>query len=146
MTLEQLRTDLDSAKTGTNIAMVIFDFLTYANIENKRKEYPLIVWDIDNLTGTKNLRAENEISGTMAIDMYCMQLVTPEDDMAENKLVVWDDIEAAMLTYLHQVNGLSHVSIPNLTEIEYEYYPAGMLSMERELGVLYKSIGLQIWC
>lgn len=144
MTLQQLKTYLDDAKTGTNIQMVLFDFLFYANLKNKAKEYPLVIWDIDNLTGNKDIRAKATDS-RLNIDMYCLNLVTPEDDKGEAKLPVWDQIEADMQTYLRKVGALEFVEIPEFT-VNFEYYPAGMLSMEREMGVLYRQIPLKLWC
>lgn len=145
MTLEGLKALLQGAKDDTNVKMVMFDFLAYANVE-LNKDYPLIVWDLDNLTGNKNLRATVGVSGLLTIDMYCMSLVTPEDDVAGAKLPVWDSIEADMLAYLTEVNAVSTLAVKNLDTVSFEYYPAGMLSMERELGVVYKGIQLELWC
>ena len=145
MTLASLKSYLDGAKSGTDISLVLFDFLEYADT-NLAKTYPLAVWDIGNLKGTKNLRQTSGLSAVIEIDLYAMNLVTPEDDITPGSLVKWDALEADLLAYLTAVNALAYIKVLNLDSIEFEYYPAGILSMEREVGVLYRAVKLELWC
>ena len=144
MTLTNLKAALEGAITGVDITMMLFDFLSYAN-KKRGKTYPLAVWDLGNLKGEKNLRATTGVSGNIEIDLYCMDLVTPEDDIPSGSIAKWDAIEADLLAYLNVVNGLDYLKVLNMDEIEYEYYPGGMLTLEREVGVRYR-IELEIWC
>ena len=144
MTLANLKTYLTGAISGVDITMVLFDFLVYAN-KKRSKTYPLAVWDLGNLKGLKNLRATTGQSGVIEIDLYCMDLVTPEDDIPAGSIAKWDALEADMLAYLNVINALDYLRVANMDDIDYEYYPGGMLTMEREVGVRYK-IELEIWC
>lgn len=125
--------------------MVIFDFLFYAGL--KSKTYPLFVWDFGNAKGNRNLRAVNGPSGLMTVPLYGINLVTPENDVDGAALVQWDNIEAYLKTYLvGGVDVLSYVSVANLENMPVsDYYYPGMLSVEREMGVLY-NVDLKIWC
>lgn len=149
MTLTELKTNLDNAKSAiTGTPMVVFDFLFYINL--KTKTYPLFIWDIANITNAvRNLRADNTGLPTalMTVPLYGIKLITPENDTDAAKLAVWDDIESDMLTYLQSgVNALDNVHVTNIDAMPVaDYYPAGMLSVDREMGVLY-NVNLQLWC
>jgi len=143
MTLATLKSKLDAAKSGTDIVTVLFDFLQYANTK-RTISHPFVIWDIGNIRGTKSIRS-TAVPGLMTIDLYCMDLVTPEDDITQGALTKWDAIEADMLAYLTKVMATTNLTIENQDDIEYEYYPGGMLKMEREVGVRYR-IQLKAWC
>jgi hypothetical protein len=144
MTLTNLKTYLDGAKTGTDIEAVLFNFLVYANTK-RSIAHPFVIWDIGNLDGNKDLRATTGVTGEIEIDLYGLDLVTPEHDITDGVLAIWDRIEADLKAYLINVNALEYIKVLNMSDVDYEYYPGGMLKMEREVGVRYR-INLEIWC
>ena len=140
MNLTTLSTRLESAKDNTDIAQVIFDYADYLN--RPGKTYPVILWDITGSQGVRNLTSgEAEIE----IDVYCIVAVTPEDDINAARLGNWDDCETYLQAYLEAVNDATDISIPDLNNIEFEFYPAGLLSIDREVGVRYR-VTLKLWC
>jgi len=141
MTLETLATKLESAKTGTDIEQVIFDFADYLNTD-RGKVYPVVLW---NLTGIKGIADLREGSRELEVDVFCIIGVTPEDDVKLSRLQNWDDCETYLQAYLDEVNDQDDLSIPDLNNVEFEYYPAGLLSVDRELGVRYR-VTLKLWC
>ena len=83
--------------------------------------------------------------GEIEIDVFCILGIEPECDVKAARLEVWDDCETYLQGYLDEVNDLADISIPDLNDIEFEYYPAGLLSIDRELGVRYR-VTLKLWC
>ena len=141
MTLTEFQTAVDGAKSGTNIVEVYFDFLAFMN-EAIEKQYPLVIWDLDNLKGSWDLRSGT--LKTVEIDIYLVNLVVPNTDHGENRLSVWDTMIADLIEYLNSVNDTNLISVKP-DEINLELIPAGMLSMERELGVRFR-IEVTLWC
>lgn len=144
MNLTNLNTALSGAKTGTDIQLVLLDFIQYWD-GNYSKLYPAIVWDFDNMTFTRNLRSGAERTARFVIDMYGINIITPESDRGTAKHTAWDAIEADMLAYLTKVDALTGISVVNMEEMPGEYYMPGILSMDRELGVRYR-VTLDLWC
>lgn len=140
MTLKELKVKLESAMTGTDIVQVVFDYSNYLN--HGTKTYPLVLWDLNNLKGVQNLGGDQE--KTMEINVWCLNEVNVEDDV-EDRHEVWDSIETAFKAYLLEVGEEDSLTIENIREMPYEYFPAGLLSLEREMAVMYK-VELKLWC
>ena len=139
MTLEQLRLKLVAAKTS-GIEQVVFDYSSYMNTTNKT--YPIALWDFDNIEGKQNLGGDQEREITM--NCWCIGDVSPEEDI-ENRHIVWDTLEAAFKLYLVAVQADGNITIQNSRAMPFEYFPAGLLSLEREMGVRYK-VEMKLWC
>jgi len=139
MTLEALRLKLDAAKSGTSIVQVVFDYSSYMNYGSKI--YPLALWDFDNLSGTRNLDSGEKL---VNINCWCINEVAPEADVV-NRHAAWDTIETAFAVYLQSVNEQSALTINNSRDMRFEYFPAGLLSLEREMAVRY-AVELKLWC
>jgi len=130
---------LVAAKTDTDVEQVVFDYSAY--LETHSKKYPLILWDIDNLRGLLNL---NSSERTITLDVWCINEVEPEKDQ-DDKLEAWDEIEAELVAYIMQVDASYDISLATYDSIDYEYYPAGLLSLDREMAVKY-TVTLKLWC
>ena len=141
MTLEQLRLKMVAAKTA-GIAQVVFDYSSYMNRNGDSKTYPIALWDLDNIEGTQNLGGDQEKEITM--NCWCIGDVAPEADVV-NRHVVWDTLETAFKAYLVALQAQTNITIQNIREMPFEYFPAGLLSLEREMGVRYK-VELKLWC
>jgi hypothetical protein len=138
MTLAELRTALDGAKTGTVVETVFFDYNTILN-ETITKTYPVVVWDIDNMKGVKPIRTIQK-EETIEINCWCINEYTPDAD----KIAAWDVLIAAMDAYLLSVNSSAKVSV-KIEDVSWELFPEAFSSVDRELAVLYK-IELTLWC
>lgn len=139
MTLEELRLKLVSAATGTDVVQVVFDYNTYMNYGDKT--YPLALWDFDNMEGTVNMGGEEKL---VTMNCWCVNEVSPEADVV-NRHLAWDEIEADMQAYLQAVNAVEDLSVENIRALPFEYFPAGLLSVEREMAVRYR-VELKLWC
>ena len=127
------------------MALLYFDYLDFLN-SRLSKSYPLTIWDITNLRGLSKALDTASIPDEIELDVYAIGLTTPESDLGDLRLGVWDDLEEDLQKYLLQVDALSDINILNKNEItEFEYYPAGFFSVDRELGVRYK-ITMKLWC
>ncbi|MCK4815659.1 hypothetical protein KA005_07815 [bacterium] len=145
MKLLDLKTKLNSAISGVDMASLYFDYLYFFN-SKLTKSYPLAIWDITNLRGQSKALDTASIPDQIELDIYCIGLVTPESDLGDLRLGEWDDLEEDLRFYLLQVDALSDINILNKNDItEFEYYPAGFFSVDREIGVRYKVI-LKLWC
>ena len=138
MTLAQLRTAMVAAATGTDIVEVYFDYNKVLD-ETLVKQYPLILWDIDNAAGTKNLRKLTP-GQTLTLNVFVGNVILPDAD----KIPAWDAVIADLDEYLLSLAEQASVK-PNLDEFEFELFPAGFLSVEREIAVRYR-IELELWC
>jgi len=146
MNLTTLKSLLDGAKTGTGLNLVYFD---YSSVLNKRdKVYPLALWDFDNVDGLVSMESGvvdvNKVEKTMTVNCWCINLVSPESDVVD-KHVTWDAIEVVMLKYINAVNAAESITVENMRAIPYSYFPAGLLSLEREMAVRY-SVDLKLHC
>ena len=141
MTLEQLRLKLVAAQT-TGIAQVVFDYLSYNNRGGDSKTYPIALWDFNNIEGTQNLGGDQE--KLIKMDCWCIGDVAPEADI-DNRHLVWDTLETAFKLYLVALQGDGNITIQNSREMPFEYFPAGLLSLEREMGIKYR-VELKLWC
>jgi hypothetical protein len=139
MNLQTLMSLLIAAADDTDIERVFFDYTAY--LTYGLKAYPLVIWDVNNLSGTADLHTGQKI---INLDCWCVHLVEPDDDV-NAKLAVWDAIEADMQAYVLEVNGAANLSVENIKNIPYEYFPAGILSPEREMAVKYR-VTLKMWC
>ena len=142
MTLIDLKNYLQNARAGTKVRQVVYDVSAVLN--SGAKEYPLVCWDLENAKPiVKDLRTGQ---GTMRVNVLCADIVEPETDTdTDLKLASYDAIEATLVAYLAAVEALASVTIPNKADIEVEYYPAGLVSVDRELAVRY-AVTLRLWC
>lgn len=150
MKLADLKTYLTAAASGVDVQDVYFDFLYFMNSKTG-KNYPLVIWDIANLSGQEKALDGSTIPDKFSIDIYAINIVTPESDLGDDRLIEWDEIEEDLKLYLlavnsYEVGGRERISILNKNAIEqFEYYPASFFSVDRELGVRY-NVTLKLWC
>ena len=139
MTLEELRVILVAAAVGTDVNQVVFDYANYMN--HGSKTYPLALWDFNNLEGEQNVTSGEKV---MRVNCWMINLTTPEADVVDRHKV-WDVIEADMQEYMASLNGEEDLTVENIRAMPYEYFPAGLLSLEREMAVRYQ-VELKLWC
>lgn len=141
MTLAQLKAKL-IVVTGTDIEKVFFDWAQYLNENSIGKEYPLVLWSLSGSDFKKDIRSNTiQKVKTLNLDVFAVMNISATDD----KITIWDTLEADFDEYLNAVNSMDGLSIANIDDIEGEYYPEGLLSIESEIGIGYK-IELKIFC
>ena len=138
MTLVELRTALNAAKTGTDIEEVYFDYNSILN-ETLKKTYPLILWDIDNSEGLKQIRSSDKFE-TITMNCWAVNQYVVDAD----KIPDWDTLIADIDEYLLKVDTSEFVKV-KLNDVVWELFPEGFSSVDRELAVLYR-ITLELWC
>ena len=141
MTLAELRTKLVAAASGNDIQEVYFDYNKVLD-ETLVKNYPLVLWDIDNMEGERTIRtvAQAQDRQTVIMNAFVGNVYAVDSD----KIVAWDAIIADMDTYLLSLNLQTNVQV-NLIDVTYELFPAGFLSVDREIAVRYR-VTLNLWC
>jgi hypothetical protein len=110
-------------------------------MNNASKSYPIALWDFDNIEGVVDFTEPNKL---ITMNCWCIDDVSPEDDVVLRHKQ-WDTIEAVMQSYLGYVNEQASVTIENIRAIPFEYFPAGLISPEREMAVRYR-VELKLWC
>ena len=138
MTLAELRTALEAAKTDTDIQEVYFDFNTVLN-ETLKKSYPFILWDFTGMTFSKQLRTKQK-EQTVTMNVFCAMKYVPDAD----KIIDWDVLLTDLDAYLEKVDTSEFVSVGR-DDITGEVYPEGFVSVDREIAVRYE-ITLTLWC
>jgi len=136
MNLTTLKARLEVV-TGTDIQKVTFDFEDALN-RDLDKEYPMVFWDIDNSAFTKNISDGKE---TFVANVF---IVGPFDHDADDKFTRWDELIDDLEAYLVVVSNLADISLGSLN-VEKELYPAGILSVDDEIGVRYR-VTWKLWC
>lgn len=139
MELTDLASRLTAAATGTNIQQVVFDYASYVTYGDKA--YPLALWDINNMEGTADLRDGKKL---IQIYLWVIAATTPESDVSD-RLTVWTAIETDTIAYLQSVAQQADITIENVAAMPFAYFPAGLLSLEREMAVRYR-VNLKDWC
>jgi hypothetical protein len=136
MNLASLKSILEDT-TNTQIGKVVFDFSTILNSDFE-KEYPYILWDLDNSKWTQQLRAEYQ---TVVMDCFILGEI---EENTQDKITIWDEIELKLIEYINNLNNSNRIAPVN-NEITKEYYPMGLLSVDGEVGIRY-NITLKVWC
>ena len=142
MKLIELKEKLEIATASTRIRQVLFDVLAYANVVDK--QYPIVIWNIDNSRVNKDIRTG---SGTMRLDVICADNNPDIDIESDNseKLRVYDQIEACLIEYLVAVNADPGIGVTNMGNVDIEYYPSGIISVDGEMAVKF-TVTLSLTC
>lgn len=142
MLLSTLRSKLQTL-TGTTIGEVIFDWSEYLD-DTKNKTYPLVLWSLDGAEFSKDIRTQT-IQKTKPL-VLTVFIIGSFDPNTEDKIDIWDTIEAQLDVYLNKVNEMDGLSIENIDKLKGIYYGRGALSPDQEVGVSYKDVILKMWC
>jgi hypothetical protein len=141
MTLQTLRTRLQTL-TGTNIGEVFFDWKDYLN-ETRNKTYPCVLWQLDGAKFVKDDRtATIQKTKILTLTVFAISLHDPNID----KMVEWDTLEGYFDVYLNKVNEMTGLTIENINEIKGQYAGEGLISADREVGIMYTEVQLKTWC
>lgn len=143
MTLSSLQTKLDTAKTDTGIAAVVVDSTLYFN-SKREKTYPFVLWAMDGLPFEKDIRTTT-IQKTEELTFTVFALVSFNPD-SDNRRTKWDTLKGYCEAYLNAVNAVSDIEIVGIENIKGVYMHEGEESYDKELGILFPSIKLRLFC
>ena len=140
MNLTDLRTAMvaAAAETGVDIQDVYFDFNTVTN-ERRNKQYPFVFWSIDTADGIKQIRSEQK-KFEVSMLVFAVNQITPDAD----KIPLWDALMDDLDNYLLALGRAQYVSVVK-EDVDFELYPAGFVSVDREIAVSYR-VTLTLWC
>jgi hypothetical protein len=128
--------------TGTSIGEVLFDWQEYLN-EVRTKTYPVVLWSLNNAKFKNDIRTSTiQKVKPLTLNVFA---INSFDALTQDKITVWDTLEGYFNIYLNKMNETTGISIENINEIDGEYFPEGLLSVDSELGIGYK-ITLKIYC
>ena len=140
-TLAQLKAKL-IVVTDTSIGEVLFDWSQYLN-EVRKKTYPIVLWSLNGMTFTKDVRSSTiQKVKVLTIKVFAINTF---DVNTEDKITVWDTLETYFDVYINAMNDTDGIQIFNIDEIEGEYYPEGLLSVDSEVGISYE-VTLKMFC
>lgn len=139
MKLIDLQTKLKTTTT-TNIAEVIVDaFQNWMEARATAKQYPTVLWNLASATFEKDIRNGKK---DLSIDVW---IIGKYDPATQDKLDVWDQMEADFDEYLELINSQTDLSLEDLDKIKGEYFWEGSTSGDAELGIEYK-MKIKIFC
>lgn len=141
MTLASLKTLLETV-TGTSISEVYFDWKRYLNKPDRA--YPCVLWSLDGASFTKDVRSST-IQETKEITCTVFAIAF-FDFQSDDKIAVWDTLEAQFEAYLNAMNDTSNLQIVGIEEMKGEYIPEGMISASKEVGIMYKDVKIRMFC
>jgi len=141
MTLASLKTLLQTV-TGTSIIDVYFEWKRFLNKPDR--SYPAVLWSLDGASFTKDLRSSTlQKTKTLTCTVFAIAYF---DFETSDKITVWDTLEAQFETYLNAMNSKSTIQIANINELKGEYIPEGMISANKEIGIMYQNVEIKMFC
>lgn len=141
MTLASLKTLLETV-TGTSISEVYFDWKRFLNKPDRA--YPCVLWSLDGASFTRDVRTSTiQESKIITCTVFAIAYF---DFQTDDKITVWDTLEAQFEAYLNAINAMSQLQIIGIEEMKGEYIPEGMISANKEIGILYKDVKIKMFC
>lgn len=142
MTLATLKTILQDV-TGTLIGSVYFDWQAYLN-EVRGKTYPAILWSLGVSEFTQDKRTSTvQKTKELTITVFAIQNFNISTD---DKITVWDALEAKFDTYINAMNNGTQIQIMNINELKGKYIPEGMISADSEIGIMFEGVKIKMFC
>jgi uncharacterized protein (TIGR02145 family) len=141
MTLAALKAKLQTV-TGTSIGEVFFDWKSYLN-ETRDKTYPCVLWQLDGAKFTEDARSSTiQKVKIITITVYAIAYY----QLTLDKISVWDTLETQFKTYLNTLDATAGIQILNIDKVNGQYAGEGLLSADKEIGIVYRDIQLKIFC
>jgi hypothetical protein len=128
---------------GTSIGQVFFDWKTYLNV-TRSKTYPCILWSLDNAEFTKDARtATVQKVKEFTITVFAIARFDPN---TMDKIDEWDTLEGYFDTYLNSINAEGSLQIMNINSLRGEYVPEGIISADKEIGIMFPDVVIKMFC
>lgn len=141
MTLASLKLLLETV-TGTSVSEVYFDWKKYLNKPDK--SYPCVLWSLDGASFTRDVRTSTvQESKVITCTVFAIAYF---DFVSQDKITVWDTLEAQFETYLNKINDTSNLQLVNIDEMKGEYIGEGMISASKEIGIMYRDVQIKLFC
>lgn len=142
MTLQALKNIL-TVTTGTAIGQVFFDWQAYLN-ETRSKTYPCVLWSLGGAKFTEDKRTAT-LQKVKELTLTCYA-ISNFNISTDDKITVWDTLEAQFNTYLNAMDSNARIKIANINEIKGEYVPEGMISADVEIGIMFTDVKILMYC
>jgi hypothetical protein len=68
------------------------------------------------------------------------------DFVSQDKITVWDTLEAQFETYLNKINDTANLQILNIDELKGMYIGEGNISAGKEIGIMYEGVQITLYC
>ena len=141
MTLTALKTKLQTL-VGTAIGEVLFDWKISPN-HQQEMTYPYLIWAIDGSSFTDDYRtATNQKVKIFTFTLYAVARYSDDTD----KITVWDTLEGQVKTYLNAMNDTTGIQIFNINEIKGKYAGEGLISANKEIGMIFENVQVKCFC
>lgn len=143
MKLAALKTKLE-VLTGTSIGKVYFDWQEYMNETGVTKTYPVVLWSLSGARFTDDARttpAQPQKKLTCTVFAIASFNANTQD-----KITVWDTLEGYFKAYLNKMNESSGLLIENIDRVNGEYAGEGLISVDSEIGIMYKDVVIKMFC
>jgi hypothetical protein len=128
--------------TGTSIGEVLFDWKEYQN-EIRSKTYPLVLWSLNNAKFKNDIRTSTiQKVKTLTLKVFA---ITSFNIDTQDKITVWDTLEGYFNVYLNKINETAGLAVENIDKLDGEYFPEGLFSADKEIGLGY-DITLRLYC
>jgi hypothetical protein len=141
MTLAALKAKLQ-VLTGTTIGQVFFDWQAYLN-DTRDKTYPCVLWMLDGAKFTDDYRTSTiQKVKIFTITVFAIAYY----ELTMDKITVWDTLESQFKTYLNAMDATAGIQIVNIDKVNGQYAGEGLISADKEIGMIYRDIQLKLFC
>jgi len=129
---------------ATGIKSVYFDLNQLINTE-VNKTYPFVFWDLNTLKGVDNQRAGKV---KLSITCYAVNKYINEEETTD-KITEWDTLATNFKAYLDNLSTLEttySAQMLNRSDIDFELFDRGIVSIDEEIAIAYKQIQIEVYC
>lgn len=129
---------------ATGIKSVYFDLNQLINTE-VNKTYPFVFWDLNTLKGVDNQRAGKV---KLSITCYAVNKYINEEETTD-KITEWDTLATNFKAYLDNLSALEttySAQMLNRSDIDFELFDRGIVSIDEEIAIAYKQIQIEVYC
>lgn len=129
---------------ATGIKSVYFDLNQLINTEVD-KTYPFVFWDLNTLKGVDNQRAGKV---KLSITCYAVNKYINEEQTTD-KITEWDALATNFKAYLDNLSTIEtaySAQMLNRSDIDFELFDRGIVSIDEEIAIAYKQIQIEVYC
>ena len=139
MTLTALQTKLQA---GTGIGQVLFDW-KISPMHQQEMTYPYVIWAIDGASFSEDYRTGTiQKEKTFTLPLYAVARYADDQD----KITVWDTLEGIVKGYLNSLNDMDGIQILNINKISGKYAGEGLISANKEIGMIFGEVQIKCFC
>lgn len=108
------------------------------------KSYPHVLWSLDGASFVRDVRSTTlQETKVITCTVFAVAFFDFQND---DKITVWDTLEAQFETYLNTINDNTQLQILNISELKGEYLAEGTTSAAKEIGIMYRDVQIRLFC